>query len=83
MSERDKAKDAFNVTGDTKFHEAFKILRNGVTSMLRKAQIKMFNDEINSKVKSSRDFYKAARKLNVIAEKNLQIMAILNSLPKN
>ena len=71
MSERDKAKDAFNVTGDTKFHEAFKILRNGVTSMLRKAQIKMFNDEINSKVKSSRDFYKAARKLNVIAEKKL------------
>ena len=62
MSERDKAKDAFNITGDTKFFEAFKILRNGVTSMLRKSQIKMFNDEINPKVKSSRDFYKAARK---------------------
>lgn len=71
MDQRDKAKDSFNTTGDTKFLEAFKILKNGVTSMMRKSQIKMFNEEINSKVKSPKDFYKAAKKLNVIAEKKL------------
>ena len=71
MNQRDKAKDSFNVTRDPKFLEAFKILKNGVTSMMRKSQIKMFNEQINSKVKSSKDFYKAARKLNIIADKKL------------
>ena len=82
MEERDKAKDSFNATGDNKFLDAFKILRNGVTSMLRKAQIKMFNDEINSKVKSSKDFYKTARKLNVIANKKLCCNSNLKFTPQ-
>ena len=69
MDQRDKAKDSFNKTGDQRFLDVFRILKNGVNSMLRKAQVKMFNDEINSKVKSSKDFYKTAKKLNVITDK--------------
>ena len=71
MEQRDQAKDSFNTTGDTKFLDAFKILKNGVTSMMRKSQIKMFNDEINSKVKTPKDFYKAAKKLEVISDKKM------------
>ena len=69
MDRRDQAKDAFNTTGDERFLERFKVLKNGITSMLRKAQVRMFNDEINSKVKSSKDFYKTAKKLNIITDK--------------
>ena len=69
MNQRDKAKDSFNATGDKRFLDIFKILKNGVTSMMRKAQVKMFNDEINAKVKSSKDFYRIAKKLNVISDK--------------
>ena len=69
MDRRDEAKDSFNQTGDQRFYDVFKILKNGVNSMLRKAQVKMFNDEINSKVKSSKEFYKTAKKLNVITDK--------------
>ena len=61
MDRRDQAKDAFNTTGDERFLERFKVLKNGVNSMLRKAQVKMFNDEINSRVKSFKDFYRTAK----------------------
>ena len=69
MNQRDRAKDSFNKTKDSKFLDAFKILRNGVSSMMRKSQIKMFNEEINAKVKCAKDFYKSAVKLNIIADK--------------
>lgn len=82
MEQRDKAKDSFNTTKDTKFLDAFRILRNGVTSLMRKSQIKLFNDEINSKVKSSKDFYKAAKNLNVIANKKLCGGSNLNFTPQ-
>lgn len=82
MEQRDRAKDSFNATGDTKFLDAFKILRNGVTSLMRKSQIEMFNNEINSKVKSSKDFYKAAKNLNVIANKKLEGGSISNFTPQ-
>ena len=69
MRQRDKAKEQFNFSGDTRFNDIFKILRNGVNSMMRNAQAKMFNDEINSKVKCTKDFYKSAKKLNIISDK--------------
>ena len=82
MDLRDKAKDSFNKTGDTKFFDAFKILRNGVTSLSRKSMVKLFNDEINAKVKSSKDFYKAARNLNVIADKKITASTNSNFSPQ-
>ena len=70
MDTRDRLKESFNKTRDTKFWDAFKILKNGVTKMMRKSQIKLFNEEINAKVKCAKDFYNSATKLNIIAEKN-------------
>ena len=72
MKERDEAKDCFNETGDKAFLERFKILKNGVTSMMRKSQKNLFQETINSKIKSTRDFYQSAKKLNVMAEKSLK-----------
>ena len=69
MDERDGCKDEFNKTGETDYWEAYKYLRNKVTSMMRAYQKKVFNDSINSKISNSKDFYDAAKKLNVIPNK--------------
>ena len=69
MDERDKTKQCFNKTKDTAFEKRFKVLRNGVTAMMRKAQKDLFQETINSKVNSTKEFYQAAKKLNVISDK--------------
>ena len=63
MDQRDGCKDSFNKSGDKKYWEAYKFLRHKVTSMMRTSQKKVFNDCINSKVSSSKDFYNAAKKV--------------------
>ena len=82
MDERDKAKDTFNFTGDQKFFDMYKILKNGVISMMRREQCNLFNAEINSKVKCSKDFYRAAKKLNVIADKKAYGSGTFKFTPK-
>ena len=69
MRECDANKAHFNRTGNTFFHEKYKVLRNKVTGMMRESQKTLFNNTINSKVKSSKDFYASVKKLNVIADK--------------
>ena len=69
MNKRDMFKHNFNLTGNQTFHKHYKELRNKVTGMLRQSQKKMFNETINSKVKDTRDFYKTAKKLNIISDK--------------
>ena len=69
MRERDANKAHFNRTGNTSFHQKYKFLRNKVTGMMRESQKTLFNNTINSKVKSSKDFYASVKKLNVIADK--------------
>ena len=69
MDERDGCKDTFNKTGENKYWEAYKYLRNKVTAMMRASQKKVFNDTINSKISDSAAFYKAAEKLHVIPNK--------------
>ena len=69
MDQRDGCKATFNETGEKKYWDAYKFLRNKVTSMMRISQKKVFNDCINSKVSNSKDFYKAAKKLHVIPNK--------------
>ena len=69
MNKRDMFKHNFNTTSNQTFHKNYKELRNKVTSMLRQSQKDMFNETINSKVKESKDFYKTAKKLNIITDK--------------
>ena len=69
MNERDGCKEEFNKTGDTDYWEAYKYLRNKVTSMMRASQKKVFNDSINGNISNSKDFYDSARKLSVIPNK--------------
>ena len=69
MNERDGCKDEFNKTGETDHWEAYKYLRNKVTAMMRASQKKVFNDNINSKISNTKDFYDAAKRLNVIPNK--------------
>ena len=69
MRERDANKAHFNQTNNLSFHHKYKFLRNKVTSMMRQSQKNMFNDVINSKVKNSKDFFAAAKKLEVISDK--------------
>ena len=69
MDERDGCKDKFNKTGENKYWEAYKYLRNKVTAMMRVSQKKVFNDCINSKISNSKDFYNAAKKLHVMPNK--------------
>ena len=69
MRERDSNKAHFNKTGNISSHNKYKFLRNKVTSMMRQSQKNLFNNTINSKVKSSKDFYTAVKKLNVISDK--------------
>ena len=38
MDERDKLKAAFNATGEKNYHAAYKLLKNEVTSLMRKSQ---------------------------------------------
>lgn len=70
MNKRDMFKHNFNLTGNKKFQENYKELRNKVTGMMRLSQKNMFNETINSKVKDSKDFYRTAKKLNIISDKN-------------
>lgn len=69
MDKRDMFKHNFNLTGNKNFKKNYKELRNKVTSMMRQSQKNMFNDTINSKVKDPKDFYKTAKKLNIISDK--------------
>ena len=82
MDERDKAKDTFNFTGDQNFFDMYRILKNGVNYMMRREQFNLFNAEINSKVKSSKDFYRAAKKLNLMSDKKAYKSGTFNITPK-
>lgn len=70
MDLRDNFKNDYNATGNQEFFDKFKALRNKVTAMRRVEQIKLFNENLNNNIKNSRDFYNAAKKLNVIPPKN-------------
>ena len=70
MNKRDMFKHNFNLTGNKQSNTNYKELRNKVTSMLRQSQKTMFNETINSKVKDPKDFYKNAKKLNIISDKS-------------
>lgn len=70
MNERDILKLAFNETGNKNYLDEYKILKNKVTSMVRTSLKKNFDDTINSKVRNSKDFYRAVKKLQVIGDRH-------------
>ena len=70
MHVRDMYKYNFDKTGNKEFEKKFKELRNKVTGMMRQSQKDMFNDTINTKVKDCKNFYKTAKKLNIISDKS-------------
>ena len=69
MDQRDDKKNSFNSTGNHDFLNEYKTLRNKVTSLRRQEQIKMLNEKLNNNIKNSKEFYKAAKNLNVIPDK--------------
>ena len=70
MDARDQCKTAFNETGNKSYFDQYKTLKNQVTSMMRSSQKSLFNKTINNKVKNAKEFYKAVKKLQVLAEKS-------------
>ena len=70
MDLRDMYKYNFNKTGNTDFEKKYKQLKNKVTGMMRHSQKTYFNDTINNKVKDSKDFFRTAKKLNLISDKS-------------
>ena len=83
MNKRDMFKHNFNLTGNKTFQKNYKELRNKVTGMMRQSQKNMFNETINSKVKDSKDFYKTAKKLNIISDKTNKVKVIFSAQTLN
>ena len=69
MNGRDSRKIKFNQTGNPIYFDDYKKIRNKVTKMRRKAFGSYIHKNLNSKIKKSKDFYKAARQLNIIPNK--------------
>ena len=71
MDFRDSLKDKFNKTGNLSFFDQYKESRNRVTSARRQAQTKMFNETINKSAGNSKIFYRDAKKLGIMPNKNV------------
>ena len=69
MNKRDLFKINYHKTGNEDYDKNYKTLRNMVTKKRRNAFSKYVNKILNSKVKNSKDFYNAARKLKLISDK--------------
>ena len=69
MDKRDKLKHKANMTGKNEDNRAFKIHRNKVSHMVRKAQKKYFNTEINKCIKNPKLFYNNIKKNGIIENK--------------
>ena len=69
MNFRDVKKIEFNNSGILSIFDDYKKLRNLVTKKRRKAFAKYIHKNLNKNIKKSKDFYKAARELNLIPTK--------------
>lgn len=66
MGERDIYKTIFNISKDENDYNKYKTLRNRVNHAKRKAKQKIFNDEINSKLKFAKQYHNALKRHNVV-----------------
>ena len=69
MNLRDDKKISFNESGAEKLLDEYKEVRNEVTKLRRRAFANHVHKNLNSKIKQSKDFYKAARSLHIIPNK--------------
>ena len=70
MDSRDKYKNKFNVDKNPDTEILFKHLRNKVTHAIRDSKIETLNNQINTKIKNSKQFNKALKNFNIV-ESNL------------
>ena len=59
MDNRDKYKNKFNKDKKPETEDIYKFLRNKVSYAIRTAKIKMFNENVNAKVKNAKQFHQA------------------------
>ena len=69
MNLRDDKKLSFNESGAEKLFNEYKEVRNKVTKLRRRAFANHVHKNLNTKIKQSKDFYKAARSLHIIPNK--------------
>ena len=69
MDTRDSYKEKFNVTQDHNFYNIYKDLKNRVNHLIRKAKIKEFNENLNSKIKDSKKFHNQLKRQNIVNSK--------------
>ena len=70
MDNRDKYKNKFNIDKSPETELIFKDLRNKVTHAIRDSKIATLNDQINTKLKNSKQFNKALKNFSIV-ESNL------------
>ena len=66
MDTRDKYKNKFNIDNNPATEEIYKSLRNDVSHAIRQEKIKAFNENINNKIKDSKQFHKALKNFTVV-----------------
>ena len=69
MDERDKYKNKFNKDKRPETDLLYKDLRNRVSHAIRQAKIKAFSDQINTKIKDSKQFHRALKNFSVVESK--------------
>jgi exonuclease III len=80
MDNRDKYKNKFNKDKKSETEDIYKFLRNKVSYAIRTAKIKMFNENVNAKVKNAKQFHQALKNFSIV-ENNKNNSHICNFEP--
>ncbi len=72
MDDRDRCKIKYNMSQkcDQNALDNYKLLKNSVTSMIRKSKFYCFNNFINSKTTNTKAFWKSLKLFDVVSSKN-------------
>ena len=69
MDQRDKYKCKFNRYRDLRIFETYKMLKNRVNYLVRRAKVKYFRERVNSKIKQAKAFHLALKDCLVVDSK--------------
>ena len=69
MDQRDKYKCKFNRWKDARIFETYKMLKNRVNYLVRRAKLKHFRERVNSKIKQAKAFHLALKDCLVVDSK--------------
>ena len=70
MDQRDLYKNKFNNEKNPMTEVLFKDLRNKVTHAIRQSKIRVFNENINTKIKNPKVFHKALKNFDIVESTN-------------